>query len=101
MAQAVSRWPVIAEALFQSRVSPCGICDGQSGTGTGFFPEYFGFPSSISFHRCSITWKNEKQLIIFITGLHNNPQVFITRLIFFCVFYCLESKRFKLQIQVN
>jgi hypothetical protein len=27
---------------------------------TGFSPEYFGFPLSISFHRCSITWKNEK-----------------------------------------
>jgi hypothetical protein len=27
-----------------------------------FFPEYFGFSLSISFHRCSITWKNEKKL---------------------------------------
>jgi hypothetical protein len=25
-----------------------------------FFPKYFDFPLSISFHRCSITWKNEK-----------------------------------------
>jgi hypothetical protein len=40
-----------------------------------FFPEYFGFPLSISFHRCSITRKNEKKkLIVFITGLHNKPQ---------------------------
>jgi hypothetical protein len=38
-------------------------------------PQYFGFPLSISFHWCSITWKNEKKkLIIFITGLHNKPQ---------------------------
>jgi hypothetical protein len=37
------------------------------------FPKYFGFPLSVSFHRCSITWKNEKK-IIFITGLHNKPQ---------------------------
>ena len=36
-----------------------------------FFPEYFGFPLSISFHRCSIT---RKKLIIFITGLYNKPQ---------------------------
>jgi hypothetical protein len=39
-----------------------------------FFPEYFGFPLSVSFHRCSITWKSEKKVIflfIFITGLHN------------------------------
>jgi hypothetical protein len=38
-----------------------------------FFSKYFGFPLSISFHRCSVTRKNEK-LIIFITGLHNKPQ---------------------------
>jgi hypothetical protein len=40
-----------------------------------FFPEYFGFPLSISFHRCYITRKNEKTLIIFIIGLHNKPEV--------------------------
>jgi hypothetical protein len=37
-----------------------------------FFPEYFGFPLSISFHRCSI--KTKKKTIVFITGLHNKPQ---------------------------
>jgi hypothetical protein len=39
-----------------------------------FFPEYFGFPLLILFHRCSITRKKEKNLFIFITGLHNKPQ---------------------------
>jgi hypothetical protein len=29
--------------------------------GQVFSPEYFGFPLSISFHRCSITWKKEKK----------------------------------------
>jgi hypothetical protein len=62
MAQAVSRRPLTAEA----RVSPRGICGGQNGTGTGF-------SLSVSFHRCSITRKNEK-LITFITGLHNKSQ---------------------------
>jgi hypothetical protein len=38
------------------------------------FPEYFGFLLSIPFHRCSITWKNEKTVIIFITELRNKPQ---------------------------
>jgi hypothetical protein len=39
------------------------------------FPEYFGFPLSISFRRCSITRQNEKKLIIiFITELHNKLQ---------------------------
>jgi hypothetical protein len=38
MAQAVSRRPLIAEARVRSRVSPCEICGGQIGTGTGFSP---------------------------------------------------------------
>jgi hypothetical protein len=44
MAQAVSRRPPTAEARFRSRVSPCGICGGQSGTGTGFSPSTSVFP---------------------------------------------------------
>jgi hypothetical protein len=38
------------------------------------FPEYFGFPLSISFHRCCIKMKKQIKLIIFITGLHKKPQ---------------------------
>jgi hypothetical protein len=37
-----------------------GFVMAQSGTGTGFSPEYFSFPLSISFHRCSITRKRTK-----------------------------------------
>jgi hypothetical protein len=33
MAQEVSRRPLAAEARIRSRVSPCGICGGQNGTG--------------------------------------------------------------------
>jgi hypothetical protein len=43
MAQAVSRWPLTAEARVRARVNPCRICGGQSGTGQ-VFSEYFGFP---------------------------------------------------------
>jgi hypothetical protein len=42
-ARAVS-CPFIAEAQVRSQVNPCEICGGQSGIGTGFFSEYFGFP---------------------------------------------------------
>jgi hypothetical protein len=36
MAQAVSRRPLNAEDRVRCQVSPCEICGGQSGTGTGF-----------------------------------------------------------------
>jgi hypothetical protein len=62
MAQAVSRRPLTAEV--RSRVSPCGICGGQSGIGTGFPPRVL----------YSITRKNEKKYILFITGLYNKPR---------------------------
>jgi hypothetical protein len=47
MAQVDSHRPLTAEARVRARVNPCGICVEQSGTGTGFSFEFFGFPISI------------------------------------------------------
>jgi hypothetical protein len=59
MAQAISRRPLTAEARVRSQVSPFGIWVDKVALGQ-VFPEYFGFPLSVLFHLCSITWKNEK-----------------------------------------
>jgi hypothetical protein len=44
MAQIVSRRPLTAETWVRARINPCGICDGQNVTGTGFSPSSSVFP---------------------------------------------------------
>jgi hypothetical protein len=74
MAQAVSRRPLTAEARVRSRVSPCGICGGQSGTGTGFSPSTLVFLVNFipPMLHAPLQGRRKKQ-IIFITRLHNKP----------------------------
>jgi hypothetical protein len=78
MAQAVSRRHPTAEARVLSRVSPCGICGGQIGTGTGFSPSTSVFP--YQFHSTGAPLLRKGQIIviiiiiIFVTGLHKKPQ---------------------------
>jgi hypothetical protein len=74
MAQAVSRRPLTAEARVRSRVSPCGIFRGQSGTGSGFSPSTSVFPWQFHSTGAPLLGKMKKRLIIFITGLHSKPQ---------------------------
>jgi hypothetical protein len=56
MAQAVSRRPLTAEA----RVRPCGICGGQSGTGTGISPSTSVFPCQFHSTVAQSKWKSRK-----------------------------------------
>jgi hypothetical protein len=64
MAEAISRRPLTAEARIRSRVSPCVICGGQIGTGTGSSPRTSGFPCQ--FHSTAATLLGKVQNIIFI-----------------------------------
>jgi hypothetical protein len=64
MTQVVSRRPVTAEARVRALVNPCGICGGQSGTGTGFstsssvlpcqYCDISGFPGKATVEWCVI-----------------------------------------------
>jgi hypothetical protein len=45
MVQAVGRRPLTSEARVRAWVSPCVICGGQRGTGTGFSLTSSAFPS--------------------------------------------------------
>jgi hypothetical protein len=60
MVQAVSRRPPTAEAQVRSRVSPCGICGGQSDSGTGFSPSTSVFPCQFHFTGAPLLRKGQK-----------------------------------------
>jgi hypothetical protein len=62
MAQAVSRRSLTAKARVRSRGSPCGICGGQSGTGTRFSPSTLVFPCKFHSTDAPLLGKTKKTL---------------------------------------
>jgi hypothetical protein len=66
MDQAVSHWTLTMEARVHDRFNPCQIYGGQSGTGTVFFPEFFGFSlpyySTRAPYSC-IIWEMNNRLV--------------------------------------
>jgi hypothetical protein len=73
MALAVSRQPLTAEAWVCTLISPCWICGGQSGNGTGFSPSY-SVPPSISFDRGLIQVLSGGRATRFSEGISSVPR---------------------------
>jgi hypothetical protein len=76
MARAVSRQPLRAEALIRSKVHPCEMCGGRSGSGTLFLPEprYSRvniFPPMPHTHfQVALIWEPSKSNALSIIGEH-------------------------------
>jgi hypothetical protein len=62
MAQAVSRRPPTPEARVRSRVGLCGICGGQIGSATGFYPSISVFPCQFHSTGDPLQWEKQKIL---------------------------------------
>jgi hypothetical protein len=65
MGRAVSYQPLTAEAWVRARFSPCGLCGGQSGTGTGFSSN-----SSVSPVNIILPWLS---MFIYCVGFNRGP----------------------------
>jgi hypothetical protein len=80
MAQAVSRRPLIAGARVRSRVSLCGLCGGQSGTGIGFSPNTSVFPCQFHFTGAPLHAKIKKKTNRVSRHIHHRVARLVLRL---------------------
>jgi hypothetical protein len=71
MAQAVSRRPLTAEAQVRSWVRPCGICGGQSATGTVFSLSTSVFPCQFHSTGAPLHGKTKKKTDYLSLHLHH------------------------------
>jgi hypothetical protein len=69
-------WTESDSVLNKGKICPCGICGGQSGTGTGFCQSTLVFPCQFDSIGAPLHGKmktTDHQSLIFITGLHKKP----------------------------
>jgi hypothetical protein len=66
IAQAVSCWLLTAEVWVHNQDSQCGICGGQSGTGTGFSPSPLDLP-------CQYHSADAPYSLMYYLGMDNGP----------------------------
>jgi hypothetical protein len=80
--------PSHAEAWVRSRVSPCGICRGQSGTGTGFFPSTSVLPCQFYSTGAPLLGKMKTRNWSSFSHLHHRVEQEVLRLRCVRIFCC-------------